>query len=83
MGGMTPQLWSIVDDWREKGVTISDDEAEWVRQLCIRKMEVAHIEDPEEYLPLLYADEVKWKLVVGRAINLVSMAMMEQEVAYV
>lgn len=82
MGGMTEQLWSIIEGWREKGVDISDEDAEWVRQLCIRKIEMTHVENPEEYLPLLYADEVKW-MVIGRAVNLVSMTKMKSEVAHV
>lgn len=82
MRGMTEELWAIINAWREKGVAISDDEAEQVRQLCVRKMDITGTENPDEYLPMLYADEVKWKLVAFRGINSMTDAM-KSEAAYV
>lgn len=56
---MTHELWEIVNEYRNKGVSISDGEAMGVRDFCLRKMKVAKIQNQEEYLPLLYADELK------------------------
>ena len=56
---MTEELKKIIEEWRKKGVHISDEEAEYLLLFCNRKMEVCKIENRAEYLPLLYADEVK------------------------
>lgn len=69
MNCMTDALWRIVNNWRRYGVLITDDDAEFVRQLCVRKMQFVTTEDPESYMELLYADEVEWKLVAGKMIN--------------
>lgn len=78
MGGMTQSLWAIINVWRQMGIVITDEDAEDVRQLCVRKMEAAQVEDPDGYLPLLYADEVKWKLVFGKTVNALSASRMEE-----
>ena len=49
----------IVDEYREKEIHISDEEAEQILWLCNRKMDISKIENREEYLPLLFKDEVK------------------------
>lgn len=56
---LTEELQGIIAEWRSKGVPISDEEAEYILWYCNRKMDVCNIENREEYLPLLYADEVK------------------------
>lgn len=69
---MTQELLDIVYGFRMNGIQVTDEEAESVRQYCYRKMEVAGIKNQEEYLPLLYADELK-NYLIGAAINSVSM----------
>lgn len=56
---MPERLWKFVTEWREKGVHISDEEAEMIYLFCQRKMEVAKIKNPDEYIDLLYPDEIK------------------------
>ena len=56
---MTEELRSIIAEWRDKGVQISDEEAEDILQFCKRKMDICRIQNQEEYLPILYRDEVK------------------------
>lgn len=56
---MTEELKNIIAEWQSKGVQISDEEAEDILWCCKRKIEVAKVSNPEEYLPLLYEDEVK------------------------
>ena len=53
------ELQKIVDEYREKEIHISDEEAEQILWLCNRKMDISKIENREEYLPLLFKDEVK------------------------
>lgn len=38
---------------------LDPEEAEKVYELCVRKMELCRIPDPEEYIKLLYPDECK------------------------
>lgn len=56
---MPEQLLEVVEEWRLKGVCISDEEADEVYRHCLRKMEIAKIENPGEYIFLLYPDEIK------------------------
>lgn len=56
---MSEELQKIVDEYREKEIHISDEEAEQILWLCNRKMDISKIESREEYLPLLFKDEVK------------------------
>lgn len=56
---MSQELEEIVKGYRDKGIELSDEEAEKVHRFCIRKMEVAGIQNKEEYLPLLYEDEIR------------------------
>ena len=56
---MSEELQKIVDEYREKEIHISDEEAGQILWLCNRKMDICKIENREEYLPLLFKDEVK------------------------
>lgn len=44
-------MQKIVDEYREKEIHISDEEAEQILWLCNRKMDISKIENREEYLP--------------------------------
>lgn len=65
---MNHKLQEIADSFREKGAMLSDLEAEDIVSYCKRKMEVAKVRNKEEYLPLLYRDEVK-NYIFRRAVN--------------
>lgn len=65
-------MQKIVDEYREKEIHISDEEAEQILWLCNRKMEISKIEDREEYLPLLFKDEVK-NYLFRRGVNAVTL----------
>ena len=65
---MTKQLWDMVNDYRAEGYMIADEEAIAVHRLCVAKMNVGNVENQQEYLPLLYADELKNHLV-RRMVN--------------
>lgn len=69
---MTEALQEIITEWRNKHIPISDEEAEYILWYCNRKMDVCKIENREEYLPLLYADEVK-NYLFRRAVNATTM----------
>lgn len=69
---MSEELQKIVDEYREKEIHISDEEAEQILWLCNRKMEISKIEDREEYLPLLFKDEVK-NYLFRRGVNAVTL----------
>ena len=53
------KLHRHVDKLKSQGIYITDEEAEEVYIYCLRKMEVAKVEVPEEYINLLYPDELK------------------------
>ena len=57
-----------VDKLRGQGIHITDEEAEEVYIYCLRKMEVAKVEVPEEYINLLYPDELK-HYIIRHGIN--------------
>lgn len=65
---MSDELKEIVDEYRAEEIHISDEEAEMVLNLCNRKMDICKIEKREEYLPLLFKDEVK-NYLFRRAVN--------------
>lgn len=65
---MSEELQKIVDEYREKEIHISDEEAEQILWLCNRKMDISKIENREEYLPLLFKDEVK-NYLFRRSVN--------------
>lgn len=60
---MTQELLDIVKSFRGKGIPLTDEDANAALQHCYRKMEVAGIKNPEEYLPLLFEDELKHSIV--------------------
>lgn len=79
---MTQHLWEIVAKYRNAGVPITDEEAESVCKFCYRKMEVGKIMDREEYLPLLFADEIR-NYLLRLAVNATTMLrMIGEEVAW-
>ncbi len=53
------EIEDIVSDWVKKGVHISQETVDYVLWYCERKMDVNRIENREEYLPLLFKDELK------------------------
>lgn len=57
-----------VDKLKSQGIYITDEEAEEVYMYCLRKMEVAKVEVPEEYINLLYPDELK-NYILRHGIN--------------
>ncbi len=57
-----------IDVLRLQGIYITDTEAEEVYQYCFRKMEVAKVENPEQYIKVLYPDELK-HYIVRHGIN--------------
>ena len=75
---MPEKLWETIKEWRRKGVAISDQAAELIYHICKRKMEVAKVEDPDNYIYLLYPDEVK-DYLFREAINAKSFLMMMQK----
>ena len=56
---MPDGLQRFVEELREKGAYITDEDADDVYRFCLRKMEVAKIKNPEEYIFLLFPDELK------------------------
>lgn len=52
----------------KKGAIITDEEAEYLLWYCERRMDVCKIQNRKEYLPLLYADEVK-NYLIRRCVN--------------
>lgn len=65
---MTTKLWDIVNEKRARGIPISDEEAKEVCELCYRKMEMTKIQNQEEYLPLLFEDEL-YNYLFGLVVN--------------
>ena len=53
------ELYKHVDKLRGQGIHITDEEVKEVYMYCLRKMEVAKVENPEQYIELLYPDELK------------------------
>jgi hypothetical protein len=58
--GKLPEcLKKHTDDVRAQGMMITDEELYDIYLYCLRKMQVANISAPEEYIHLLYPDEVR------------------------
>lgn len=72
---MRKELREIVEGFRAAGLHIIDEEAEDIEKYCWRKMEVAKVENKEEYLPLLFRDEVK-NYLYRLTVNTTSILMM-------
>lgn len=56
---MPERLKKVIEEYQDKGIDIPDEIAEEIYRHCLRKMEVAKVEKPEEYIDLLYPDEVR------------------------
>lgn len=69
---MNEELKEIVEGHRTEGIHISDEEVNEILWLCNRKMEISKIENREEYLPLLFKDEVK-NYLFRRGVNAVTL----------
>ncbi len=65
---MPEKLKEIARRFQKIGGGVSDREAEEIWKYSLRKMEVAGIKNTEEYLPLLYRDEVK-DYIFRRGVN--------------
>lgn len=65
---MPEKLKEIVRQFQKIGGGVSDRETEEIWKYSLRKMEVAGIKNPEEYMPLLYRDEVK-DYIFRRGVN--------------
>ena len=77
---MPEKLWETIKEWRDKGVAFTDEVALSIYQFCLRKMEVAKVENPDEYIFLLYPDAVK-EYLFSDYVNTVSiLRMYEKEV---
>ena len=68
---MSEELKRITAEFQGTAGGVTDGEADRVFQYCLRKMEVCGIENREEYLPLLFRDEVK-NFIVRRGINAIT-----------
>ncbi|MCM1559676.1 MAG: hypothetical protein NC123_09030 [Butyrivibrio sp.] len=69
------EIDDIVSEWVNKGVHISQETVDYVLWYCERKMDVSRIENREEYLPLLFRDELKNHLF-RQSINATTMLRM-------
>lgn len=49
----------IVAEYVRKGIHVSEETVDYLIWYCRRKMDVAGIGDREEYLPLLFEDEIR------------------------
>lgn len=66
----------IVQEYKQKGFRISNQETEKVLLFCERKIERMNLTDPEQYLSLLFRDELK-NYFIRNAVNAVSFIRME------
>nr|DAT85032.1 MAG TPA: hypothetical protein [Caudoviricetes sp.] len=57
------ELYKHVDKLRGQGIHITDEEVKEVYMYCLRKMEVAKVENPEQYIELLYPDELRHYII--------------------
>lgn len=62
------ELYKYVDKLRKQGIYITEEEAKEVYMYCLRKMEVANVEMPEQYIELLYPDELR-HYIIRHGIN--------------
>lgn len=53
------EIDEIVSKWVREGIHISQETVEYLIWYCNRKMDVYGIENREEYLPMLFKDELK------------------------
>ena len=62
------ELYKHVDKLRGQGIYITDEEAREVYMYCLRKMEVANVEQPDKYIELLYPYELR-HYIIRHGIN--------------
>lgn len=68
---MKKEIEDIVKRHRKEGDNITDEDVEAVIQFCMRKMDVSGIDNKEEYLPLLFEDELN-HFLVRTTINVIT-----------
>lgn len=73
---MEEKLQRIVNDYRNQGIMISNEDSEHIRHFCFRKMEIGKIQNKEEYLPHLFKDEIR-NYLFRKSVNATSMLRME------
>ena len=78
---MSKELLEVVNEYRSNGITITDEEAEKVYDLCLRKIEINRIEDKEKYMSVLFRNEIK-NYLFRRAVNATTI-LRKGEIAYV
>lgn len=78
---MSKELLEVVNWYRSNGITITDEEAEKVYDLCLRKIEINRIKDKEKYMSVLFRSEIK-NYLFRRAVN-ASTILRKGEIAYV
>lgn len=66
---MNEKVWETVKEWRDKGIVIFNEEASMIYSLCLRKMEISEIDNPDDYIESLFADEIK-NYLIRQAINM-------------
>lgn len=77
---MPDGLQKTVEEWREKGIDLSDEETDEIYRYCLRKMDVAKVKNPDEYIFLLFPDEIK-NYLFRQAVNAATtiLRMLEKE----
>lgn len=66
------RIEEIVAEYVGKGIHVSQETVEYLIWYCNRKMDVAGIKDREEYLPLLFEDEMRYYFL-REAVNATTM----------
>lgn len=68
MKKVTMKMWELVDEYRNRNVIITNETADEIYRYCNRKMEIAKIKNPAEYINVLYPNELK-DYLTRRAVN--------------
>jgi hypothetical protein len=66
------EIKEIVQEYRQKGFGISDQEAEKILLFSERKIGMMNLPDPEQYLELLFQDELK-NYIYRNIVNAISL----------
>lgn len=61
-------LMELIEEYRNKGIHITEDDIDKIYRICLRKMEIGRIENKRDYLPLIFSDEVK-NFIIRQQIN--------------
>lgn len=67
----------IVSEWIKDGIYISQETVEYLIWYCNKKMDVYGIENREEYLPLLFRDELK-SYLFKKYVNVTTLLKMQK-----